>query len=91
MPRAVHVGLVVHKVALGQVLLKVLWFSHHYHYTTAPHSHMYHIGDWTMGLIAATIPKDLISTLHNNNNNHNHNNTYLPDIMKTTKSGILQH
>jgi hypothetical protein len=36
-PRAVHVGFVVDKMALQQVFLQVLQFSHQYHSTAAPY------------------------------------------------------
>jgi hypothetical protein len=47
-PKTVHVGFVVDKVALVQVLLKVLQFFCQYHFIDAPHPLMYHlvIGQW---------------------------------------------
>jgi hypothetical protein len=44
-PRAIHVGLVVDNVALGQVFPPCpLVFPHQYHSTTAPYSLMCHLG-----------------------------------------------
>jgi hypothetical protein len=40
--RPVHVRFVDYKVALGQVFLQVLQFSHQYHTTNAPFSFIYH-------------------------------------------------
>jgi hypothetical protein len=40
-----YVGFVVEKVAQGQVFLQVLQYSHHYHYTAAQYSFMYHLVD----------------------------------------------
>jgi hypothetical protein len=38
--RVTHVGFVMDKVALGQVFLRVLWFSRQYHSIIALHTHI---------------------------------------------------
>jgi hypothetical protein len=44
-PKSVHVGFVVDRVALGQVFLRVLLaFPYQYHSTAAPHSLINHLG-----------------------------------------------
>jgi hypothetical protein len=45
-PKAVHMGYVVDKVALGQAFLRVFrFFSCQYHSTTVSYSLMYHLGN----------------------------------------------
>jgi hypothetical protein len=39
-PGSVHFGFVVDKVTLGYVFIRVLWFSHQYHFTVALHSYI---------------------------------------------------
>jgi hypothetical protein len=69
-PRAVHVGCVVDKVALGQVCLYALLFplSISYH----QHSIFNHVSfaGWPMGLLAAAVPKRHTSPHHNNKHKH---------------------
>jgi hypothetical protein len=54
MPGLVSVGFVVDRVALGQVLLRVLRFSRQYHSTVALLTHI-SSGGWTKGPLVAVI------------------------------------
>jgi hypothetical protein len=54
-PRSIHVGFVVDKVALGQVFLRVLQFSHQYHSTVTLQLPRY--GGWTICLLVAAIQR----------------------------------
>jgi hypothetical protein len=56
-PGSVHVGFVVDRVALGQFFLRVLQFSHQYHFTMALHVHT-SPGGW-IGLFVATVQRHL--------------------------------
>jgi hypothetical protein len=56
-PRAVHVGFVVDKVALGRVFLRVLRVSHVSIIPPLLHIHSRIIWGWTMGPIAAAVPQ----------------------------------
>jgi hypothetical protein len=61
-PKLVHVEIVVEKVALGQVFLRVLWFSCHYHSTvvlrtqTSP-------GEWKTGSLLAAVWRHRLTPL----------------------------
>jgi hypothetical protein len=44
MPRTIYMGFAFHKVALGQIFLRVVQVSCQYHSAIATHSLMYHLG-----------------------------------------------
>jgi hypothetical protein len=55
-PGSVHVGLVVDKVALGQLFLRVLRFPCQYRSSVALHTQI-SPGKWTIGLLVASVQR----------------------------------